>query len=145
MSEEALTDYQVKLIEESFEAVAPRGGALVARFYERLFHDFPEVEPMFAGTPPHAQQKKLLASLVLVVENLRKPDKLGPALEQLGIRHNDYGTLPEHYPAVGQTLLKTLAEFAGDLWGTELEEAWTAAYSAISGKMIEAATTARAV
>jgi len=142
MSTTELSEHQIKLIEESFAAVAPRGAALVARFYERLFQDYPEVEPMFADTEKHAQQKKLLGSLVLVVENLRKPEKLGPALEQLGIRHNDYGAEPAHYPAVGSTLLKTLAEYAGDLWGSELEEAWTAAYGLISQKMIESAAVA---
>ncbi len=143
MSQTGLTENQIQLIEESFAAVAPRGAALVARFYQRLFQDYPEVKPMFTSDP-HVQQKKLLGSLVLVVENLRKPEKLQPALQQLGIRHNDYGTKPEQYQAVGSTLLKTLAEYAGDVWGSELEEAWTVAYTAISEVMIESAQLAEA-
>lgn len=139
MSAAGLTEHQIQLIEESFAAVAPRGAALVARFYQRLFNDYPEVKPMFDEANQHEQQKKLLASLVLVVENLRKPEKLEPALEQLGVRHHEYGAQEAHYQAVGSTLLKTLAEFAGDLWGSELEEAWTAAYQAISGKMLQSA------
>lgn len=143
MSALGLTEIQIQLVEESFAAVAPRGAALVARFYERLFQDYPEVKPMFKSDP-HQQQKKLLGALVLVVENLRKPEKLQPALEQLGIKHNDYNVVPEQYQAVGSTLLKTLAEFAGDIWGSELEEAWTAAYGAISEQMIESAELAAA-
>lgn len=143
MSAPGLTENQIQLIEESFAAVAPRGAALVARFYQRLFKDYPEVRPMFK-TEPHEQQKKLLGALALVVENLRKPEKLQPALEQLGIKHNDYDVVPEQYQAVGSTLLKTLAEFAGDVWGSELEEAWTAAYGAISQKMIDSAQLAAA-
>jgi hemoglobin-like flavoprotein len=143
MSATGLTENQIQLIEESFAAVAPRGAALVARFYELLFKDYPEVKPMFKSDS-HQQQKKLLGALVLVVENLRKPEKLKPALEQLGIKHNDYDVVPEQYQAVGGTLLKTLAEFAGDLWGSELENAWATAYGAISEQMIESAQLATA-
>jgi len=141
MSATGLTENQIRLIEESFAAVAPRGAALVARFYEQLFQDYPEVKPMF-NTDIHQQQKKLLGALVLVVQNLRKPEKLKPALEQLGIKHNDYNVVPEQYQAVGSTLLKTLAEFAGDVWGSELEDAWATAYGAISKIMIESAQLA---
>ncbi len=143
MSATGLTENQICLIEESFAAVAPRGAALVARFYERLFEDYPQVKPMFK-TDIHEQQKKLLGALALVVENIRKPEKLQPALEQLGIKHNDYDVVPEQYQAVGGTLLKTLAEFAGDVWGSELEDAWGTAYGAISKKMIDSAQLAAA-
>jgi len=139
MSTTELTENQIQLIEESFAAVAPKGGALVASFYERLFRDYPAVKPMFANVGQHEQQKKLLGSLVLVVNNLRKPEVLGPALEQLGGRHQEIGAEPAHYEAVGSVLLKTLAKFAGDIWGSELEEAWTTAYVAISTKMQESA------
>ena len=138
MSQSQLTEIQMQLIEESFAAVAPQGEALVERFYQHLFKDYPEVKPMFTSDPKQ-QQKKLLNSLVLVVQNLRKPEKLVPALEQLGVRHLDYGTQSAHYPAVGGTLLKTLEEFAGDLWGSELEEAWATAYGIISQVMIQSA------
>ena len=143
MSATGLTENQIQLIEESFAAVAPRGAALVARFYERLFEDYPQVKPMFKSEP-HARQKMLLGALVLVVENLRKPEKMKPALEQLGVKHNDYQVVPEQYQAVGSTLLKTLAEFAGDIWGSELEDAWGAAYGAISQQMIDVAQLAAA-
>lgn len=143
MNAKGLTENQIQLIEESFAAIAPRGAALVASFYEQLFNDYPQSKPMFK-TDIHQRQKKLLGALVLVVENLREPEKLQLALEQLGITHNDFDVVPEQYQAVGGTLLKTLAEFAGDVWGSELEEAWAAAYCAISQTMIKSAQLATA-
>ncbi len=136
MSSPGLTDSQIQLVEESFAAVAPRGAALVARFYELLFNDYPELKPM-SESDPHQQQKKLLGALVLVVENLRKPEKLQPAIEQLGINQNDYQVVQEQHQAIGSTLLKTLAEFAGGMWCSKLEAAWTAVYGTISEQMIE--------
>lgn len=137
MSYAELTENQIRLVEESFAVIAPKGAALVASFYERLFNDYPEVKPMFANVEQHVQQKKLLASLVLVVKNLRNSDVLSPALEQLGTHHHEIGAEPAHYEAVGKTLLKSLAKYAGDLWGSELEEAWATAYGLISAKMLE--------
>jgi hemoglobin-like flavoprotein len=40
-----------------------------------------------------AQEKKLLNSLVLVVENLRNPEVLEPVLNALGARHVGYGEI----------------------------------------------------
>ena len=131
---------QVELLEKSFAAVAPQGDELTEVFYRNLFNVFPEVKPMFANAEMAEQRKKLLASLKLVVDNLRKPDVLVPALENLGLRHLDFGTLEEHYPAVGQTLLKSLGEIAGPVWTDELNEAWAEAYGEIVKIMLAGAT-----
>ena len=130
---------KINLLEESFQAVAPKGDELVDTFYRNLFADYPQVKPLFENADMADQKKKLLASLKLVVDNLRRPDVLGPALEQLGSRHVDYGTQEEHYPAVGATLLKSLAEIAGDLWNDEFNQAWAEAYEEISKLMIAGA------
>lgn len=145
MAEDTLTEQQIHAIETSFAALAPRGEELVKSFYERLFSNYPEVKPMFDGSLPEEQRKKLLASLVLVVENLRRPEKLGPALDQLGRRHEEIGATEPQYAAVGQTLLETIASFAGDLWDQDLQDAWTQAYAVISQRMLAAqAVTATA-
>ncbi len=111
-------------------------------FYRNLFADFPAVIPLFEGVELAEQKKKLLASLKLAVENLRRPDVLTPALEALGSRHVDYGAREEHYPAVGATLLKSLAAVAGPAWNDELAKAWAEAYEAISEQMLNGAAAA---
>ena len=80
---------QVELLETSFALVAPRGEELVSAFYEKLFSKHPEVMPFFENTDMSEQKKKLLQALVLVVNNLRKPEVLGPALKQLGQLHSE--------------------------------------------------------
>ncbi len=132
----------VELLEQSFELVAPQSNKLVETFYQHLFEDYPEVKPLFADADMKIQQTKLLASLKLVVENLRRPEDLQPVLERLGLRHLDYGTTADHYPAVGATLLKSLAEIAGDAWNEELHDAWAEAYGAISEIMLAGTATA---
>ncbi len=133
---------QVELLEQSFAAVAPHGQQLVDTFYGNLFTDYPGVKPLFANTNLTEQKKKLLASLKLVVDNLRKPEVLQPTLEKMGADHVAYGAEEAHYPAVGATLLKSLSQTAGDLWNDELEQAWGEAYQAVSSIMLQGAMTA---
>ena len=62
-----------------------------------------------------------------------------PAVTALAKSHVAYGAKPEHYPVVGSVLLWTLEKGLGDAWTTEVADAWTAAYSTLSGYMIEQA------
>lgn len=133
----------VELLESSFNLVAPKAEALVTRFYERLFKKYPSVKPMFKNASMKEQKKKLLASLVLVIQNLRHPDKLTAALQQLGARHIAYGTKPAHYDAVGENLLAVLGEFAGTAWTPAVKQAWTDAYGAIKTIMLAGAQRAQ--
>lgn len=130
---------QVELLEESFDRVKPKADDFVSSFYENLFGDYPAAKPLFGSTDMAAQKKKLLGSLVLVVENLRKPEALTGALKGLGARHVQYGALPEHYPLVGNSLLKTFEQYLEEDWTPETKQAWVDAYGVITELMLEGA------
>lgn len=135
---------QVELLEQSFELVKPKADEFVASFYSNLLTDYPEAQPLFAHASMPKQQQMLKGALVMVVENLRNPQVLKESLGGLGARHVKYGALPEHYPLVGSSLLKTLGQYAGDAWTPELKEAWTGAYGAITELMLEGADYSKA-
>ena len=128
---------KIELLEKSFQVIAPQGEQFAARFYERLFHKYPAVRPLFATTNIKQQQKKLLGSLVLVIANLRNPEKLKPALWELGAKHVRYGAKPAHYVAVGENLIAVVEEFAGSVWSTDVRQAWVEAYDLIKHIMLE--------
>ena len=130
---------KVELLEQSFELVKPQADELVASFYHNLFTDYPAAKPLFEHTEMSKQQQMLKGALVMVVENLRKPEVLSKALKGLGARHVKYGALPEHYPLVGNSLLKTLGQYAGAAWTPELKAAWAEAYGAITELMLDGA------
>ncbi|MEM9219531.1 MAG: globin family protein [Cyanobacteria bacterium P01_F01_bin.150] len=130
---------QVELLESSFELVKPQAQEFAASFYNHLFTDYPAAQPLFAHVKMTEQAKKLLTSLVFVVENLKKPGALTSALKGLGARHVKYGALPEHYPLVGSTLLKTFEEYLGDAWTPEVKQAWVDAYGVITEVMLDGA------
>jgi len=127
----------VELLESSFKMVAPKADDLANAFYDRLFREHPEVRPMFPESMDE-QKKHLVAALAMVVNNLRNPETLTQALNELGLRHIGYGVQREQYPVVGQTLLAALSEVAGSAWTPELEEAWSEAYEAIQSIIYKA-------
>ena len=130
---------KVELLEQSFEAIKPQADEFVNSFYDNLFTAHPEAQPLFEGTNMAEQKKKLLNSLVLVVENLRMPEVLDQVLRGLGARHVKYGALPEHYPLVGSALLTTFEQYLGPQWTPEVKQAWVDAYGAITEIMLDGA------
>ena len=135
---EQLEQEQIEILEETFAKLADNGDKLVERFYMELFKRYPEVKPMFEGVDQKEQEKKLLASLALVVNNIRKPEVLGPALTKLGKNHQKYGAVAEHYTAVAETMLDVMGELAGELWTVEVKQAWTNALNTVAKAMLEA-------
>jgi methyl-accepting chemotaxis protein len=135
---EQLDQKQIELLEETFAKLADSGEILVEKFYSQLFERFPDVKPMFANVDQKEQEKKLLSGLVMVINNIRKPEVLGPALSTLGKKHQKYGAVAEHYPAVAETLLDVMGELAGDLWTDEVKQAWTNALNTVATAMLDA-------
>jgi NAD(P)H-flavin reductase len=122
----------------SFGQVAEFGDEVPLYFYSYLFLRHPEVRPMF---PPSmaAQRDRLVGALVRIVTNVDRTDDLVPFLQQLGRDHRKFRVVADHYPAVGEALLATLAHFLRDDWTPDLAEQWTAAYGVVAEVMSTAA------
>ncbi len=130
-----MTPEQVSLIQASFAKVAPISEQAAAMFYGRLFEIAPEVKPLFRGDMAE-QGRKLMATLAVVVNGLTNLPSILPAASALAKRHVGYGVKAEHYAPVGAALLWTLERGLGAAWTPQLAEAWTAAYTTLSGYMI---------
>ncbi len=128
-------------LETTFKMLAPRGPELTDRFYAHMFSRNPSLRPLFP-TSLADQKKKLLASLVLVVQNLRTPEKLQDPLKEMGARHVGYGTKAEHYPIVRDTLISVMADMAGDAWTDQYAADWSAALDVVASIMLTGAEEA---
>lgn len=138
MAGDTLTAADIRQVQSSFAKVAPISDTAAKIFYDRLFEVAPQVRPMFKG-PIEAQGRKLMTTLGVVVNGLRDMDKILPVARDLAIQHVEYGVTPEHYETVGACLIYTLHQGLGEDMTPELEQAWVAAYTALSGAMISAA------
>lgn len=133
-----MTPEQIRLVQQSFAKVAPIAEPAAAMFYDRLFTLDPSLRALFKGDMKE-QGKKLMSMLNIAVAGLSDLDRIVPAVQQLGRRHNDYNVKPEHYGTVGEALLWTLEQGLGDAFTPEVKDAWATVYGIVSKTMIAAA------
>lgn len=125
------------LLRSSFADIIDVQPQLTRVFYRILFERYPQVKPLFGNNAQEAQEKMLAEALVAVLDHLEDASWLKSTLGGMGQKHEDYGVTPEMFDWVGDALLSAMAESAGDAWNPEVEAAWTAAYGAIAGMMLE--------
>ncbi len=65
-----------------------------------------------------------------------------PKLREMGARHVAYGAEPAHYPVVGEVLIASMAEVAGEDWRPAYARAWEQAFALVAGAMLEGAAAA---
>ena len=128
----------VQRLRDSFTRVAMHGDAVPLFFYSDLFLRHPEVRDLFPVSMA-GQRDRFLHALATVVSHVDDRPALRDYLSALGRDHRKFGTLAEHYPAVGVSLLATLAHFSEEAWTPELSDDWTSAYETVASIMIAAA------
>jgi nitric oxide dioxygenase len=138
-------DLDIDALETSFDHIALRGDELMDVFFERLFAAAPSVQPLFFGADMKRVKGMLLVALVLLRKSLRDLESVTPVLRGLGARYVRYGARPEHYPVVGEVLIASMAELAGDAWAIEHEKAWVEAFTVVSAAMLEGAHSVASV
>ena len=130
--------HTINLLQGSFSEVRAAQDDAASLFYERLFRMDPSLEKLFDTSDMRTQGRKLMTSLALVVDSLRRFDDLKPVLENLARKHVTYGVQNAHYETVGNALIETLSLFFGERFSPELRAAWAQAYAAIAGVMLAA-------
>jgi len=136
---------QLSLLRDSFAQVIEREALITPRFYQILFARYPQVRPLFGHNAAARQQQMLQEALVAVLDHLEDAQWLEQTLGGMGAKHVAYGVTDEMYPWVGECLIATLAEIMGAAWTPAHDEAWRAAYGAITTLMLRgAAATATA-
>ena len=133
-----MTPSQIDLVQSSLAKVVPIAETAASLFYGRLFEVAPEVKPLFRGDMKE-QGRKLMTTLAVVVNGRKAPDTILPAAKALAVKHVGYGVTAEHYVPVGAALIWTLEQGLGDDFTPETRDAWLAAYTLLSGVMIEEA------
>ena len=136
-----LTPEQITLVRDSWNQVVPIADQAAELFYGRLFELDPALQPMFKGDMTE-QGRKLTRMIGVAVDGLDKLDEIVPAVQDLGVRHLEYGVKSSHYDTVGEALLWTLSQGLGEAFTPEVESAWTDVYTLLADTMKDAARMA---
>lgn len=136
----SLNSHQQELILATVPLLRQGGEALTRHFYALMFRDYPEVKPLFNQSHQQdGRQARALAGAVLAyAENIRNPAVLASAIEGIVHKHVSLSIQPEHYPIVGNSLLKAMGEVLGDTLTPEIAAAWEAAYWQLANLLIGA-------
>jgi hemoglobin-like flavoprotein len=129
-----LSDETIRLVRASAALLPADDPAPVHAFYQRLFELAPDVRPMFKSTLD-LQVRKLADMLEWIIANLDDPGTMMTTLQQLGVRHNEYGVVATHYEPVGSALIHMFKVTLRDRFTPEMEAAWLETYALIAGGM----------
>ncbi|WP_066341659.1 NO-inducible flavohemoprotein [Azohydromonas lata] len=130
----------IALVKATVPVLQEHGEAITRHFYPLMFRERPEVKAFFneahqaGGTQPRALAHAVLA----YAANIDRLQALSGALPAIIHKHVALGVLPEHYPIVGQYLLRAIREVLGPAATDEIIDAWGQAYGALADVLIQA-------
>lgn len=130
---------QIALIKATVPLLESGGEALTNHFYKLLLSEHPEVRPLFnqAHQASGEQPRALANGVLMYARHIDRLDALGPLVAQIINKHVALQVLPEHYPLVGNCLLRAIREVLGEAIATDaVIEAWAAAYQQLADLLI---------
>ena len=133
LSEETRT-----IVKSTVPVLEEHGVAITTAFYKNLFIAHPELLNIFnhANQAQGRQQTALAKAVYAAAVHIDDLEEILPAVVQIAHKHVSLGILPEHYPIVGEYLLKAMKEVLGDAATDEIIDAWAEAYGAIADAFI---------
>ena len=134
----SFSDFDPRLITDSFTRVMADPPRAMEYFYARLFVQNPEIRALFplAMTQTRSAVFQALARLVC---NTDKPQACERYLSQLACDHRKFGVKDKHYQPFFDALLATAEHFSGPAWTAAQDAAWRAALAHFAAVMRAAA------
>jgi NAD(P)H-flavin reductase/hemoglobin-like flavoprotein len=131
-------------LKDSFAKIVMHGDEVPLFFYSDLFIKQPQMRELFPISMK-AQREHLIGAMAQIVAQVDRADDLTVFLQDLGRDHRKFGAVAEHYNAVCNSWMTTVAHFAGESWSAELASDWQEAYSVVANVMLAAAEEDEAV
>lgn len=134
-----LDQQTIDIIKATVPVLEEHGTAITKVFYQRMFEGHPELKNIFNQTNQRkGEQSKALAGAVYAAANhIDQLETILPTVKQISQKHKSLNIQPEHYPIVGEYLLKAMKEVLGDAANDEVIGAWERAYGVIASVFIE--------
>lgn len=126
------------IIKSTVPVLEEHGTAITTVFYKSLFEAHPELLNIFnhANQKKGRQQAALANTVYAAAVHIDNLEAILPAVVQIANKHVSLGIKPEHYPIVGEYLLKAIKEVLGDAATDEIIGAWGEAYGVIADAFI---------
>ncbi|MCM3162071.1 NO-inducible flavohemoprotein [Metabacillus litoralis] len=134
-----LSNKTIEIVKSTAPVLAERGTEITTHFYKSLFKDYPELLNIFnhANQKQGRQQAALANTVYAAATYIDQLEVLLPAVKQIAHKHRSLNVKKEHYPIVGEYLLKAIKEVLGDAATPDIIEAWGEAYQVIAQVFID--------
>ena len=134
----SLSDNTIDLVKATVPALETHGLAITRRMYERMFQN-PDIRDLFNQShhgETGSQPKALAAAVVAYARNIDNLGALASRVERIAQKHVGLNILPEHYPAVAESLLGAIKDVLGEAATDEILTAWGEAYWLLADVLI---------
>lgn len=133
-----LSKETIDIIKSTVPMLEEHGTQITTVFYEELFKAHPELLNIFnhANQARGKQQTALANAVYAAAVHIDKLEAILPTVVQISHKHVSLGVKPEHYPVVGEYLLKAIKMVLGDAATPEILKAWEEAYGVIADAFI---------
>ncbi|KZV11466.1 YHB1 [Saccharomyces cerevisiae] len=122
------------IIKATVPVLEQQGTVITRTFYKNMLTEHTELLNIFNRTNQKvgAQPNALATTVLAAAKNIDDLSVLMDHVKQIGHKHRALQIKPEHYPIVGEYLLKAIKEVLGDAATPEIINAWGEAYQAIA-------------
>jgi nitric oxide dioxygenase len=134
-----LTEQHIQRIKSTIPLLENAGPALTKHFYARMFLHQPDLKNIFnmSNQDNGRQEVALFEAIAAYAKNIENVAVLQSAVERIAQKHTSLNIQPEHYEIVGHHLIEPLRELAGDVFNSDVEDAWTKAYQFLAQIFID--------
>lgn len=134
-----LSQKTIDLVKSTVPALEANGTKVTSTFYKMMFEAHPELLNIFNHVnQAQGRQQTALANMVIAAaKHIEHLEALLSDVTQVSHKHRGLGIKPEHYPIVGEFILKAIKEVMGDAATDEIINAWAEAYGAIAQVFID--------
>ncbi|EVJ61749.1 nitric oxide dioxygenase [Staphylococcus aureus] len=134
-----LTEQEKDIIKQTVPLLKEKGTEITSIFYPKMFKAHPELLNMFNQTnQKRGMQSSALAQAVMAAAvNIDNLSVIKPVIMPVAYKHCALQVYAEHYPIVGENLIKAIQDVTGLEEHDPVIQAWAKAYGVIADVFIQ--------
>ncbi|HEJ8507529.1 TPA: nitric oxide dioxygenase [Staphylococcus aureus] len=134
-----LTEQEKDIIKQTVPLLKEKGTEITSIFYPKMFKAHPELLNMFNQmNQKRGMQSSALAQAVMAAAvNIDNLSVIKPVIMPVAYKHCALQVYAEHYPIVGENLLKAIQDVTGLEEHDPVIQAWAKAYGVIADVFIQ--------
>lgn len=114
-----------RLVIDSLQLAADRGGDLTPQVYKRLFTRLPETEVLFLRDTDQSIRGSMLGWVISMILDFSEPQTFGARMIQNEVlTHEGYGVTADQFVIFFEVLSEAVEASLGEDWTLDVQAAW---------------------